>query len=286
MAPPDPDQLRRERVLKHVDVEGRGLEVGPSYNPLIPKSLFANVSTLDHTDAASLRAKYREMSLPEDLLARIEEVDYLWHGGPLASAVPDGTTFDFIVGSHLIEHTVDLIGFLQDCQTLLVTGGRLALVVPDMRYCFDHWQSITSAGPVIDAHFRPTRFHPPGALLDHMLYATKKGDDLAWGPTDPRPLSLQFEDLSQVSTWYQIAAGQEEYFDIHRWRFTPTSLLLLLEDLAAMGYHSLRPVAPAVEMGFEFALTLSSDSDYRPPYDPGHRLDLLHRIDAEVSAAR
>jgi len=59
---------------------GYGLEIGPSYNPVVPKSTGYRVDTLDHADAAQLREKYRNHDID---LSAIEEVTYVWNGEPL-----------------------------------------------------------------------------------------------------------------------------------------------------------------------------------------------------------
>lgn len=276
-----PNDRRRDLVLRDIDINGNGLEIGPSYSPLLPKAFFPGVKVLDHADADSLREKYRGMGLDDELIARIEEVEYRWEGGPFLEAIPEGEAFSFIVGSHILEHTVDLVGFLQDAQVLLKPGGRMVLFIPDMRFCFDCLQSLSSIGPVLDAHDRPTVFHPPGALLDHLFYATKRGDSLVWVMGRKGPLRLQFREISSASTWRALANEQAEYFDIHRWRFTPSSLQLLLRDLASMDLHRLRPVREPLALGYEFMIVLERDDTYRPPFDPELRLALLKKIDRE-----
>jgi hypothetical protein len=37
--------------MAHADLTGLGLEIGPSYNPLLPKSEGYRVRTADHLDA-------------------------------------------------------------------------------------------------------------------------------------------------------------------------------------------------------------------------------------------
>ncbi len=120
-------------ALALVDLDGRGLEIGPSYNPLVSKASGARVETVDHADRTTLVEKYRSWGLPEAKLAAIEDVDHIWSEGSLAEVVTERCAFDYIVASHVIEHTVDLIGFLQDCSSLLTMSGVLALVVPDKR---------------------------------------------------------------------------------------------------------------------------------------------------------
>ena len=45
---------RRDKALAYLDVSGRGLKIGPSYSPLLPKSSGAKIETVDHASRAEL----------------------------------------------------------------------------------------------------------------------------------------------------------------------------------------------------------------------------------------
>ena len=113
---------RRQKALAHLDLEGRGLEIGPSYDPLVPKSSGVRVETVDHADRDVLVEKFRGLGVPEDKIGRIEEVDHVWSEGRLVDVVGEPDAFSYIVASHVVEHTIDLIG-LEDCSALLGKGA-------------------------------------------------------------------------------------------------------------------------------------------------------------------
>src|SRR3954451_7605771 len=251
------NDVRTQRVLSQIDLGRLGLEIGPAYNPLLPKASGARVETLDHAPKAHLIEKYRGYGVPQELLDRIEDVDYIWTGGSMVDAVGRAEAFDFILGSHVIEHSVDLVGFLQDCQTLLRSGGRVVLVVPDQRFCFDLLKPLTSVGAVVDAHLTPTRFHTPGALLDHTTYACTRAGQIVWSPEELGEVALQFPTMAGAEEVIARGVRQDEYHDVHRWTFTPSSFALLIHDLRGLGYHDLVqvPAAPP-PLGFEFFVTL------------------------------
>jgi hypothetical protein len=209
-------------------------------------------------------------------------MDHLWSGGSLVDTIGKKDFYQYIVASHVIEHSVDLIGFLQDCESLLRPGGSLALVVPDKRYCFDFFKPLTAVGSAVDAHLRPTLFHPPGALLDHTAYATTRDGSIAWSVLQAGELQTQFSDLSDGAVQIEQGTEQSTYFDVHRWIFTPASLALLLDDLAELGYHSLREVGSAPTSGFEFYLTLSKSD---APAIGESRIERLKKIYAELRDA-
>ncbi|MGI8663433.1 MAG: class I SAM-dependent methyltransferase [Acidimicrobiales bacterium] len=249
---------RRDKALQFVNLAGRGLEIGPSYSPLVAKASGARVETVDHADRDTLVAKYREYGLDSAMLACIEPVDHVWSGGSLLDVVPHAGTYDYVVASHFIEHTVDLIGFLRDCQSLLRPDGVLALVVPDKRYCFDRFQPLSTVGDVVDACNDGDRFHPAGSLLDHQAYACRRADAIAWAAADEAPYELQFPQLEGAAAAIEAGLRQGEYSDIHRWKFTPASFDLLIRDLGALGYHDMGVVGALGTDGFEFFVSLGT----------------------------
>jgi hypothetical protein len=270
---------RRDKALRFVDLAGRGLEIGPSYNPLVPKASGARIETVDHADRETLVAKYTAWGLPADKIKNIEVVDHLWAGGSLLETVPDHHGYDYIVASHVIEHTVDLIRFLNDCEGLLKESGKLALVVPDKRYCFDRFQPLSTVGDAVDAFHATNAFHTAGALLDHQAYASRRGEAIAWSRHDVSSCFAQFPNLEGAEDVIRTGLSQDGYADIHKWKFTPTSFALLVRDLEALGFHDLGVLGSDGTEGFEFFVTLAKG--VRSP--PVNRIDILLQIEAELA---
>ena len=96
---------RNEKVLYRIDPGGRGLEIGPCYGPVAPKQAGFNVEILDHLDRDALIRKYQ--GHPGLNLDRIEPVNYIWNGEPYAELIGKTKYYDWIIASHLIEHTPD-----------------------------------------------------------------------------------------------------------------------------------------------------------------------------------
>jgi SAM-dependent methyltransferase len=270
---------RRDMALRHVDLSGRGLEIGPSYDPLVSKASGARIETVDHADREALVAKYTAWGLPPDKTARIEAVDHLWSGGSLLETIPDHDVYDFVIASHFIEHTVDIVRFLMDCEGLLNRTGRLALVIPDKRFCFDRFQPLSTVGDAVDAFHATNVYHTAGTLLDHQAYASKRGESIAWDSLTTTPFEAQFPHLEGAADVIGAGLSQDAYHDIHNWKFTPTSFALLIRDLGTLGYHHLGEVGSDETHGFEFFVTLARGIE--PP--PLNRIDELLRIEAELA---
>lgn len=121
---------RKEKILLHVDKNGRGIEIGPSYNPIVPRSEGYDVDVIDHMSRAELIAKYRKLGLAADHLDNIENVDFIWQDQSYEELTGNSKYYDWIIASHVIEHTPDLIEFLNRCDQVLKDDGVLSLVVP------------------------------------------------------------------------------------------------------------------------------------------------------------
>ena len=77
-------------------------------------------------------------------------------------------TFDAFIASHVIEHTPDLIDFLQTSEILLKSSGVVVLAIPDKRYCFDYFQPLTTPGQVLAAHAEGRSRHTRRTAFDHV----------------------------------------------------------------------------------------------------------------------
>jgi hypothetical protein len=270
---------RREKALHFLNQQGRGLEIGPSYNPLVSKASGARIETVDHTDRETLIAKYTAWGLPSDKIDAIETVDHIWAGGSLLDVIPERGTYDYIIASHFLEHTVDVVSFLNDCEALLNDGGRLSLVLPDKRYCFDRFQPLSTVGDAVNAFYSANKFHTPGSLLDHQAYACKRDDQLVWSAAATGPLDTQFPQLENAADVIKSGLAQDEYHDTHHWKFTPTSFDLLARDLATLGFQGFAPIGSFPTDGFEFFVTLGKGADW-PAVD---RITQLTLIETELA---
>ena len=244
-----PPPSRFELITRPIDLSGLGLEIGPSWRPLLPKAGGYNVRVADHLDQAGLVAKYEGVRPTK----AIEPVDYVLTGPKLSDAIDE--RFDWIVGSHVLEHTVCLITFLREAEALLRPGGVLSLAIPDRRYCFDRFRERASLGRVIDVFRANPVVHTEGSVLEHHLNAVAKAGSISWDATKAgtfRRVHTVEEGLERAA---QASGG--EYVDVHNWVFTPNHLRLLLVDLQTLGFIGLREFAYHETIGSEFYLGLS-----------------------------
>lgn len=265
---------RTSIILQSLDHQGRGIEIGASHKPVAPKRDGFDVQIIDHLNREGLRAKYEGHGVDLDA---IEEVDFVWQGESYAELTGRTDHYDWIIASHLIEHTPDLIGFLNDCAQILNDNGVLSLAIPDKRYCFDHYRPITPLSRIIDAHLRQEKLHSAGAVAEYYLNVVKKNEHIAWGAHTPG--SFHFvHTLEEARANMKAVREQGAYLDIHAWCFVPSSFRLIMQDLHALGLVPLKEVSFHPTIGHEFFVTLGKSSD-TPPQS---RMTLLEAIDAEL----
>ncbi len=243
---------------------GKGLEIGPSHNPIMPKAAGYQVEILDYIGAEELRRKYAGAGVD---VSAIEEVDHIGDGRPLPDIIGDRHRYDWIVASHVIEHVPDLLAFLGDCEAMLKPGGSLVLAVPDKRCCFDVLRPVSTVGQVLQAHVDGRRRPPPGVVFDDVAYARKRNGRIGWSLGDQG-------NLQEVRPWqdawhvFEQVRGDNSYVDMHCWVFVPSSFQLIIRTLAACGMTGLRELSFRAEEG-EFFAVLSASAPLGQPLDFG-----------------
>ncbi len=269
---------RSEKILHRIDRGGRGLEIGPSYGPIASKRAGFRVDILDHLDRDGLMRKYRPFGVDVD---QIEPVDYVWNGEPYAELIGKTKYYDWIIASHLIEHTPDLIGFLHNCDCILKDTGALSLAIPDARYCFDHFRPLTGLSKIIDAHLNRHTIHTAGSVAEHILNHVSCGGRVSWDAGTSGAFAFS-HSLEEARGAIGEVMQHQAYLDVHAWCFTPHSFRLILRDLFDLGFVPFRELAFFPTEGCEFFVTLGREGD-GPAMD---RQELLERAHAERCVER
>jgi len=265
---------RQEKILKHINKTGHGVEIGPSHNPVAPKRAGYNVHIIDHMSREDLIEKYTGHGID---LSQIEEVDFVWKDQSYAQLLGKTQYYDWIIASHVIEHTPDLIGFLNDCTEVLNEHGVISLVIPDKRYCFDHYRPITSLAQLIDSHVQKSHIHSPGTVAEYMLNVVSQSGHIAWSAHHNGDYAF-VHSLKDALAGMDSVINQQAYIDVHAWCFVPHSFRLLMHDLHELGMISVREIDFYPTEGCEFYITLGKQGQGAQK----SRLEMLEAIDAEI----
>jgi predicted SAM-dependent methyltransferase len=221
---------------------------------------------------------------------RIEDVDFVWCDGPLSGAVPSELhgTFDAFIASHVIEHTPDLIAFLDSAATLLRATGVVILAVPDKRFCFDYFRPLATTGDVLASHRLRRSRHTKQTIFNHCAYVVSADGTGAWSQHSVQNFAFYHSLESAYSAF--LTCGEDDgspYVDMHAWQFTPASFELLLLELARLKFTDWQVdwIGPAV--GCEFHVWLrrggaAAAAALTEPHLNEQRLALLKRTLVEA----
>lgn len=243
-------------IRNMVDGAGKGLEIGPSHNPLFPKKEGFDVETLDYTNADALRALYSGHPVNIDA---IEHVDHVSDGRPIHEVVGKANCFDYVFSSHAIEHVTDFIGYFQSCEALIKPGGCAVLAIPDKRFVFDALRFPSTTGDVLEAWGRRDKRHSPGRVFDFFASYSTFENLHTWDINAEGTLELQ-NDLSTSLHWFDTARQGNSYIDVHAWTFSPASFRLIIRDLNDLGLLDLKIAKLVQNDTFEFYVCLTKEA--------------------------
>lgn len=266
---------REEKVLYNLKKDGIGIEIGPSYSPVAPKKKGYDVHIIDHATREELMEKYKDLGINVE---NIEEVDFIWKGENYDELLGKSNFYDWIIASHSIEHTPNLVGFLNSCEKVLNDKGILSLVVPDARFCFDYFRPISSLSKILDAHFQNHKKHTTGSIAEYNLHLIENHNRITWDEfmfaKDEYKLRSTPAETSEI---IEKSIEDKEYLDCHAWCFTPNSFRLLIKDLNDLGFTNLRETFFSDTVGCEFFIHLSKNGEGCEK----NRLELLQEIKLE-----
>lgn len=278
---------RQKKVLAGITRSMRGLEIGPSYNPVVPKSDGWNVQSVDHASQEILQEKYRGLGADWQ---RIEPVDFVCGDNDFLKAIPTQYhgSYDYIIASHMIEHTTDLIGFLGQMEALLAQGGVLSLIVPDKSYCFDFMRPVTNTADILYANYQKRGTHSIKTAFEHVAYHCSYDDLIIWGNPvcNPKGFALSHR-LDQAMDWFtRLSDEGGEYADFHNWKFTPASFRLIMLELQALEKTGLSARSHHPTESGEFFLQLVKGKKTLPSPDSPElqamRLELLVETQRDI----
>lgn len=208
-----PDGIRpaisRGKLRKMIPADA--LEIGPFDVPFLTGP---NVRYFDILDQAHLRQRAAELSRDPD------GCPFIHYTGKLSDI---DRRFAAVFSAHAVEHMPDLATHLTDVARLLEPGGSYFLIIPDKRYCFDHFRPLTTFEDVLDGRGRDRPSIQ--AVTDQFRRTTHNQAVLHW-------LGVHGRIRGPGATIPEIeAAGSGEYVDVHQWVFTPESFQSIVDEL-------------------------------------------------------
>jgi SAM-dependent methyltransferase len=249
---------RQEKILSCIDLENQlGIEIGALNKPIVTSKI-GNIRYVDHASTEDLKQKYA--TDPNVDVEAIVDVNYVWGEKTLPELVADEAPFDYVIASHVIEHVPDLIGWLKEIHAVLKPGGILSLAIPDKRYCFDYYRSLTQPAEVVDAYLRGQRKPEPRQVFDFLSSVACWQGNFAWGPDSDFSVIDLVRIHSNTAAWQltQEIFASPDYYDVHCWVFTPHSFFDLIRTLIQINLFDYRLVEFYQTEGCEFHVSLEA----------------------------
>ena len=222
------------------------LEIGPFDAPCVRGS---NVEYLDLLSKEELMARARDLGRNPDT---VPQIHWVTSDGRLNTVTKK---YDVLLSCHNIEHQFDLVGHLNEAQNILRDNGHYFLIVPDSRYCFDHFIAPSTIADVLDAHYEKRTNHTLRSVIEHRVLTTHNDPVRHWAGDH----SLRVIDSDEILAAINEFQNATEVLDVHAWQFTPISFVNIVNNIYELGltkfkvtrcYHTLRN-------DFEFKVILS-----------------------------
>ena len=218
----------RENFLLLPEAGKTILEIGPFNAPVVGGP---NVRYADMLSTEQLRKRATQLGLDP---SNCPEITYALSENDLSCI---GDKFDYVISSHCIEHQPDLVKHLNEVETILNPGGKYLLIVPDKRFCFDHFQNPTTIADIINSHLEQRVRHSIGSILEHRVLVTHNDPVRHWSGDHGRP---NMDAALIRETIRSHRQNNPEYVDVHAWYFTPDNFQENIDFLYELGITRLR----------------------------------------------
>jgi SAM-dependent methyltransferase len=208
----------------------RTLEIGPYARPLISGP---NVKYVDVYSTKELKKLAPAVGMDPE---QVPNIDWVAKPSDLSCV---NEHFGAVLSSHVIEHQPDLIRHLNQVSEILKHGGRYFVLIPDHRYCFDHFMTPSTITDVVAAHLHRRTSHTAESLLESRLLMTHNDPTEHWIGNHGDPMiNPNFPEANRIER-LQIAIDSyhengEFVKNEHAWYFTPDSFLSIMNDLAEL----------------------------------------------------
>jgi hypothetical protein len=221
---------RIQKILLHLNSSDRILELGPLDKPLLQKSN-SNVQYIDYATLSELRELYKnDPAVNCDLIC---EPDFIW-GEKDLKEITSNSLFSGVLASHVIEHVPDIIGWLNEIESVLTDSGVLSLAIPDKRFTFDTHRRTSTISEMVEAYLLRSRRPNLRQIFDQVAFDLPVDTYTLWR-NGIRPIDNVEETLEAAFSETIKVQNEQFYKNVHCWVFTPESFLQSMYFISSLG---------------------------------------------------
>ncbi len=213
----------RMDFIDNIPKGGKVLEIGPLARPLLDHTSPDYFSLDVFTKEELIRNYINDSNVNTD---NIIEPSYVIVNNDYSSI---SEKFQSIVSSHNIEHMPCLVTFLINLQNVLHSDGAIYLIIPDKRFCFDHYKRESDIYDVLQLYFEKNYRPRFTDILKHVSLSTHNDPVAHWGGN-----SGEIDYEKAVLNNYEGLLSQYNnggYIDTHVSIFTPQSFIKIIDLL-------------------------------------------------------
>jgi hypothetical protein len=226
----DPIFISRREFCARINSSEPTLEIGPFNTPAFTGP---HVKYYDVMSAEDIRLSAAGLGL--DTARTPQTIHYISKTVALGS-IPE--RFRYVFSSHAIEHTFDVFGHLNEVGAILVPGGEYLLAIPDKRFCFDHFKTMSTIGDAIEAATKKPTDYGIGLCVDRIYYGSHNDSIRHWNGDHGVLNKVDLAKRIKVEV-DQYKAGKRSPMNPHTWRFTPDSFGEIMQIGKTIGYLNL-----------------------------------------------
>ena len=254
----------REYVKDNIKKDESVIEFGPLTRPLFSKKEKNNVFYADIRSTDEVKKLYSSNAYLEKTgisvdIDSIVDIDYVVK--ETYKKTFKNRKFDVAYLSHVVEHMPNIIEFFLQIEEVLNDNGRLILIYPDKRYCFDHFRNEVSFRDAY-ATYKDGNQENSRIAFDFAFNVIKQNNPrIFWDKYDVSDY-INNCDLSNPTKYYDGKINNE-IDDMHLWPFTDFGFLKFIYDMQRAGYlnFNVEEFYPTMKYTQEFMIVLRKSKD-------------------------
>jgi len=222
---------------KYLKPSKRILEFGPLNFPTVTKKTHPNIFFADIRSTEDVVKMYTSNDYLESTgitvdLDSIVHIDYVIKDS-YKQTFKNIEKFDIAILSHVIEHVPDIIEFFRDVTNVLNKNGKLIIIYPDARYCFDHFRNGTTFIDAYDVYMN--KENSSKRVFDFVYNVVQENNpSYFWHDTKRNDILPNNTFKSAVKAASKARKG-ELPDDTHFWPFSNYQLIKFLYDMDRAG---------------------------------------------------
>ena len=259
------------------------IEFGPLNRPLFNKEECKDIKYADIRSTEEIKKLYSN----NDYLNKtgievntdtIVDIDYKIIGSYINTF--KDKKFNVAYLSHVIEHMPDIINFFNEISEILKDDGRLIIIYPDKRYCFDHFRNSTSFRDAYATYKYGTKENARIAFDFAYNVVHENDPKVFWDSIDLINI-ISKNNIKDAEKYYEdTLTGNIATDDVHFWPFSDIDFLKFIYEMkrADLFNFEIEEFYPTQYSTQEFMIILKKSKNN----DASKILELINKYDDQT----